>query len=91
MLQSAYRYSSHTPLSSPIRTTCAGITDCVRIKFDIFIVQNFKNTSKVISRIIRYSYGLCLIIYLVKHLSSYIRWIMLGLVWYGLVQLGSVI
>ena len=36
----------------------------------------------------RYSYGLCFIIYLVKHLSSYVRLIMLGQVW--LVMVSSV-
>ena len=38
--------------------------------------------------VICYSYGLCLIIYLVKYLSSYVRLIMLCQVRFGLVRFG---
>ena len=77
LFQNAYRYGSYTPLSSLIRTACTGVTHCIHIKFDIFIVRRVSKTLKVINKIICYSYGLCLIIYLVKHLSSYVRLIML--------------
>ena len=38
-IQSAYRYGSRTPLSSPIHTACAGVTHRVHIGFSIFNVQ----------------------------------------------------
>ena len=37
-----------------------------------------------------YSFGMCLIIDLVKHVSSYVRLIRFGLVWFGLVWFGTV-
>ena len=87
------------PLAVPARSIDAGKSLCFDILISLYstvcqliIYTKYLEIRPAYRVIIRYSYGLCLIIYLLKHLSSYVRLIvMLVLVRYNLDRIGSVI